>query len=394
MAVGRIAIVGASVRAAAHSALRNGFEPVAADLFRDRDLSCRCSATAIETYPVDFYDWLQSVDVDAWMYTGALENHPDLVDRMAMIVPLLGNPGAQLQRVRSPGALAFRLRDNGLLFPETRPTADDLPYDGSWLTKSYQASSGHGVWSHDQRTASGQSRVRQDSRPSHTSLKTVRQKPFFQRRLEGNSASAVFVAAGGHARLLGVTRQLVGAAWAGARPFQYAGSLGPLRIDEMVYQTIKKIGSVLAREFKLCGLLGVDLMINNRGVWVLEVNPRYTASVEIVERVTGCEMLQSHVAACSDGILPAAPVSHDARHVGKVILFARQPVQVSKEFSEWACHQSCDDPWPALADIPAQGARILAGQPVLTVFAAGSDEQESEAQLRKRLSEVQSKLYR
>jgi predicted ATP-grasp superfamily ATP-dependent carboligase len=394
MGVGRIAIVGASVRAAAHSALRDGFEPVAADLFRDRDLCHRCSATAIEKYPVDFYRWLQAVDVDAWMYTGALENHPDLVDRMAAIVPLLGNPGARLQLVRSPDALALRLRDNGLLFPETRSTADDLPCDGSWLTKSYRASSGHGVWSHDRSTASNRSRAQQDSGPGHASLKTVCQQLFFQRRLEGNPVSAVFVGANSQARLLGVTRQLVGVAWAGAQPFQYAGSLGPLRIDEMVHQTIEKIGSVLASGFKLCGLFGVDLMINNAGVWVLEVNPRYTSSIEIVERITGCEMLQSHVIACSEGILPGVPVPRDSQHVGKAILFARQPVKVSKEFSAWACHQSCGDRWPGLADIPAQGTRISAGQPVLTVFAAGSDERESEAQLRKRLSEVQGELYR
>jgi predicted ATP-grasp superfamily ATP-dependent carboligase len=394
MGIGRIAIVGASVRAAAHSALRDGFEPVAADLFRDRDLCDRCSATAIEKYPVDFYHWLQSADVDAWMYTGALENHPDLVDRMATIVPLLGNQGTQLQLVRSPDALASRLSDNGLLFPETRSTADDLPCDGSWLRKSYQASSGHGVWSHDRSTASNPSRPHQDSRPNHSSLKTVCQQPFFQRRLKGGSVSAVFVAANSQARLLGVTRQLVGITWAGARPFQYAGSLGPLRIDERVHQTIEKIGSVLASEFKLCGLFGVDLIINNAGVWVLEVNPRYTSSVEIVERMTGCEMLQSHVLACTAGIFPEVTAPRDAQHVGKAILFARRPVKVSKEFSAWACHQSYGDPWPGLADIPPQETQISAGQPILTVFAAGSGERDSEAQLQKRLSEVQWELYR
>lgn len=388
MDIVRIAIVGASVRAAAHSALRDGFEPVAADLFRDRDLCDRCSATAIENYPVDFCPWLQSVEVDAWIYTGALENHPDLVDRMAAIVPLLGNQGDRLQLVRSPDALASRLNDHGLLFPETRSTAEDLPCNGSWLRKSYRASSGHGVWSHDPCTASDQSGAQQDGN------KPVCQKLFFQRRLEGDSVSAVFVAAGSQARLLGVTRQLVGVAWTGAQPFQYAGSLGPLRIDEKVHQTIEKIGSVLASEFKLRGLFGVDLIINHAGVWVLEVNPRYTSSVEIVERMTGFKMLQSHALACSTGVLPEVAAHCDVQQVGKAILFARWSVKVSEEFFAWACHQNYGDPWPGLADIPSPETQISRGQPVLTVFATGSDARDLESQLQKRLSEVQGKLHR
>ncbi|MCH2117620.1 MAG: ATP-grasp domain-containing protein [Pirellulales bacterium] len=388
MGIVRIAIVGASVRAAAHSALRDGFEPVAADLFRDRDLGDRCSATAIDNYPVDFHPWLQSVEVDAWIYTGALENHPDLVDRMAAIVPLLGNQGARVQLVRSPDALACRLNDHGLLFPETRSTAEDLPCNGSWLRKSYRASSGHGVWSHDPRTASDPSGALQDNN------KPVCPPLFFQRRLEGDSVSAVFVAAGGQARLLGVTRQLVGVAWTGAQPFQYAGSLGPLRIDERVHQTIENIGAVLASEFKLRGLFGVDLIINHAGVWVLEVNPRYTSSVEIVERMTGCKMLQSHAIACSTGVLPEVVTPCEVQQVGKAILFARRSVKVSEEFSAWACHQNDDAPWPELADIPPPETQISAGQPVLTVFATGRDAQDLESQLQKRLSGVQGKLYR
>ncbi len=45
------------------------------------------------------------------------------------------------------------------------------------------------------------------------------------------SVSAVFLAAGGSAVLLGVTRQLVGCRWAGATGFRYVGSIGPLAID-------------------------------------------------------------------------------------------------------------------------------------------------------------------
>src|SRR5437868_5791197 len=88
---------------------------------------------------------MRVVEPPGWMYTGALENYPELVDQMAWIAPLLGNPGDVLTRVRSPRELGDVLRRAGLLFPETRASAEGLPQDGSWLAKTYQGASGSGV---------------------------------------------------------------------------------------------------------------------------------------------------------------------------------------------------------------------------------------------------------
>src|SRR6478672_10569785 len=140
-----LAIVGASTRSAAASAVRAGFQPLAADLFADADLRAIATATRISPYPEGLLDWLRAVEPPAWMYTGALENHPELVDQMAWVAPLWGNPGDVLARVRSPCELEMVLRKAGLLFPETRASAEGLPLDGSWLVKSYRGASGSGV---------------------------------------------------------------------------------------------------------------------------------------------------------------------------------------------------------------------------------------------------------
>ena len=121
-----LAIVGASTRAAAASAVRAGFQPIAADLFADADLRRIATATRISPYPEGLVDWLRAIEPPAWMYTGALENHPELVDQMAWIAPLWGNPGDVLARVRSPWELAAVLQEHGLLFPEIRRTVRRL----------------------------------------------------------------------------------------------------------------------------------------------------------------------------------------------------------------------------------------------------------------------------
>ncbi len=99
-----IAIVGASTRSAAASALRAGFQPITADLFADADLRAIATATRISPYPEGLVDWLRAVEPPAWMYTGALENHPELVDQMAWIAPLWGNPGDVLTRAARRGS--------------------------------------------------------------------------------------------------------------------------------------------------------------------------------------------------------------------------------------------------------------------------------------------------
>ena len=141
----KLAIVGASARAAAFSAIRAGYEVVAADLFADADLARVAAVTRISNYPEGLADWLAATECDAWMYTGALENYPDLVDRMAAIRPLLGNSGAPLRDVRDPMKLQLALTGAGMLFPETRTSPAGLPLDGSWLCKTYGGASGSGV---------------------------------------------------------------------------------------------------------------------------------------------------------------------------------------------------------------------------------------------------------
>ena len=62
-----LAIVGASTRSAAASAVRAGFHPLAADLFADADLQRIATTTRIRPYPEGFLDWMRSVEPPAWM---------------------------------------------------------------------------------------------------------------------------------------------------------------------------------------------------------------------------------------------------------------------------------------------------------------------------------------
>ncbi len=373
-----LTIVGGSARAAAFSAVRAGFSVRAADRFADADLCRICRAVRIDDYSAGLAEVLRGSHPGGWLYTGALENCPALVNTLARIRPLWGNSADVLRRVRHPQRVADALGGRGLRCPAVTFDATLLPRDGSWLRKSLRSTGGLQVSRRDQSAPIGGNREA-DS--------------YFQQFVEGTACSAVYVAAGRKAALLGVTRQLIGARWTGADGFRYCGSVGPLALSGDVAENFVQIGDVLADEFELAGLFGVDAIINSQGVWPVEVNPRYTASVEVLERALGIRAMELHVAACQAAELPPPHAVALGSRCGKAILFATNRVEISADYDSPA-NQAETCPWPALADIPARGTIIEPGWPILTVFSAGPSERAVLDALRRQAADFRSALAR
>jgi len=114
----RLVILGASARAAAGSARRAGFTPWSADLFADVDLQRLGTAVRVSDYPQGLIRAVATAPRADWLYTGGLENHPELVDRIAARRRLLGNRGAILRAVRDPVTLAETFGRAGIAAPE------------------------------------------------------------------------------------------------------------------------------------------------------------------------------------------------------------------------------------------------------------------------------------
>lgn len=170
--------------------------------------------------------------------------------------------------------------------------------------------------------------------------------------------------------------------WQGTRfgapgPFQYVGSWGPRHLDPLEALRWRQIGDSLARHFDLRGLFGVDAMVTSQQVVVLEVNPRWTASVEVLERVTGRNAMRLHADAVLRARLPedkSEAESAESRSAGKAVVYATEPVVASREFLQWAAEQNRsaierDSRGLLVADLPREGTSFETGDPVVTVFA-------------------------
>jgi uncharacterized protein len=172
-------------------------------------------------------------------------------------------------------------------------------------------------------------------------------------------------------------------------PFQYAGSVGPWPTIPQQLAQIERIGQTLAGVFALQGLFGVDLLIDGNTVWIIEVNPRYTAAAEVVERFTGLNPVAAHVTVCKEGTLPATSRSTSIC-CGKTILYAKSDCTITQPFFDWAIKQSGPTLVASLADIPHAGTSLRAGQPVLTVLADGDSPGMVELNLQAKIAEVEA----
>ena len=369
-----LVIVGASVRAAAFSAIRAGFRPYAIDQYADRDLAAVCPAVRVQRYPQDFVTALRDAPAAPWMYTGGLENYPGLVDRLAEIRPLWGNRGSVLRRVRDPFLLSGVVRQAGFQFPPiqrelSEHTAPVL--DQSCLKKPFRSSGGLRI------------QVVDGPQPAANGY-------YYQSYVRGWPWSAVFVAGSDSCHLLGVSRQIKGE----FGEFTYQGSITSTTHDCPQSQTCFGLGALLASEFELRGLFNIDLIRNSQGWWLLEVNPRYSASIEVVERATGIKSLALHAAACDmpPGEFNLPPTSPPLRSVGKAIVYADGNGTVPPAFDRLVQEWHGASGWPGIADLPRVGELVRKGQPICTVLADGPSDEEVERTLRDRIGQVRHVL--
>lgn len=366
-----VLVIGVAVRALAVSAARAGYRVTAVDAFGDLDL--RRAATVIplrpeqgaEYSPLSAVRAARGVLAELIAYTSNFENYPKAVASLARHRSLLGNPPTVLTQVRNPLELMRVLRHRGLTSPATRATPPVARRArGSWLLKPRRSGGGHGT------------RIWHRSEP-------VPRTHYLQERIAGTPGSIAFVADGRRAVTLGLTRQLVGDERFGAHGFRYCGSLfgdpsGLFERGEELLAPAAALATTLTTEFGLVGLNGIDFILRDGVPYPIEVNPRYSASMELIERAHGLSIFETHVRACR-GILPWAPAPKSSVE-GKAVVFARRDVTVG-DTRHWIDH-------PSFADVPHPGERIRRGHPICTVFAKASDAEHCHRLLLKRAATV------
>ncbi|MGM0386483.1 MAG: ATP-grasp domain-containing protein, partial [Actinomycetota bacterium] len=301
------------------------------------------------------------LDVEAVAYTSNLENHAEIVQDLAQGRILLGNEPSTLRQVRDWRTLRAFCRQADIPFPATLLPGEEGAADpsGRWLRKPIRSGGGGGIrpWDGD----------------------PLDDDHLLQATVHGRPASAAFAADGERSVVLGLTEQLIGREELGARGYAWCGNILPLALgsdDEAraVLHEVERTTRQLTRRYGLRGVNGIDLVVADGPTGrprptLVEVNPRYTASMELVERAYGLSAFHAHVRAC-EGELPAFSLDErldEERFYGKGIVYAEEDVVVPNT-SAWRRQ--------GRRDVPFSGERISAGHPICTVIAEGETREE------------------
>jgi predicted ATP-grasp superfamily ATP-dependent carboligase len=362
--MGNVAVLIAAIsgRALAVSARRGGYLPLVADFFGDQDTAAVAQrhVTLGGELAQGFreHELMEALEHLALQYAPAgivcgtgFEDRPQLLARLAQRWPLFGNSADKVARAKDPEIFAALCRDCGIAHP--RVSLSPPAARNSWVAKRRGGSGGRHV--------------------AAASAKEFGEGVYYQSRVPGKPVSALLLANGVSAIVLGFSEQ-----WAcptPRQPFRYGGAVRPAAIASGLAERLAQSACGLAAALSLTGLNSADFMVDGDDFWILEINPRPGATLDIFE-ADGASLFSLHTGACA-GDLPDEPPRLDGAKASAIFYADRDVIAPQRfEWPNWS------------ADRPNAGIAIKAGEPLCTVHAVAATGVEARALVDERLASV------
>jgi predicted ATP-grasp superfamily ATP-dependent carboligase len=368
-----VLVVGVNARSVACSLKKLGFNVYSADYFGTLDLqkcthqhksilsqephrSCgyfteNFKSTNVEDLAADFIDY---ADFIICLAGSSPENFPKR--------KILGNKS--IKNVENKYKLYKKLK-NGFNLPKTYRISDSYeageiagnhPHK-NFIIKPINGSGGYGI-----RELHG---LNEDADFSNLIL---------QERLNGQNISASVLSTDTECQTILTSQQIIGDISLGQRePYGYCGNIAPLIDDK---GSVEMAEDVINR-LSLVGSNGVDFVVKNDELFLIEVNPRIQGTMECAEAVLNINMVEAHMEACQGTLVDVPP---PARFAVKMIVNARERSLVGKV------------DFKGVHDIPSENIIIEGGEPVATVIISGKVLEDTIYSARELVSNVYSLL--
>ncbi len=333
-----VLVTAISARALADAARRAGFVPLVADLFGDLDT--RAIATRLIRLPGSFARGLrrgpllealdrlaEGIAPEGVVYGAGFEDRPSLLHNIARRYRLIGNTAETVARLTDPISFAALCRQTGVPHPRTQR---ERPARGGWLEKRTGGAGGMHVRTPSRRRGSA--------------------RHYYQREVEGRPVSALFLADGNRARLLGFSEQWTDPT--AGHPFRYGGAVQPAVLLDEQRRAVADVVSRLVAASGLVGLCSADFMLRTAGFDLLEINPRPGATLDIYRDPL---LFGWHVESCRGQLPEETPTFPPA---AAAVVYARGALRLPDGFV-----------WPEwTADRQPPGDVVAAGAPLCTVL--------------------------
>ena len=331
-----ILIVASSGRMLVQAAKKAGLKALVIDLFADLDT--RCYAEAFKRVPslaekhltpaVDYF--IEHYAVAHSIYGSGFEYYPESLRYLSGRLILLGNLPDTFAMLNNKPLFFSSLDKLNIPYPDVSFCAPACP--GNWLVKPVQGQGGLGIKRYH---------------PDDSADSAV----YWQKYQTGAQCSVLFLGDGQKVQVIGFNRQWI-ISLSESREFIFSGIINCCDLlneqKELITDWLKK----LVPFFALKGLNSLDFIQADDTCFVLEVNPRPSASMQLYD----ADLLNRHIKA-SQGELTDYR-SHKGC-TGYQIVYAKRDVIIPDGFE-----------WPdGCMDLPESGVMCRTGQPICSMIA-------------------------
>ena len=193
-----------------------------------------------------------------------------------------------------------------------------------------------------------------------------------QEHIEGTNVSSSVLSSHNDRKNL-INSRLITEHDLGNESYEYSGNILPLNensfrmfndnqteinADEL-NDEMKDTSEDLIKQFNLIGSNGVDYILDKDGkLKIIEINPRFQGTYELVENSLDINLLDAHIKACEGEIID---IPNPSQYSIKKIIYARKQVNIGNLNI------------PNVYDIPYEGVKIEKDQPLVTIISSNED---------------------
>jgi len=337
-----IIIAAISSRPYVKAAIDAGFEVIVMDAFIDKDtqeMSKSCYQLEYQENQLQAENLLRVLNqidltvVNGFYYGAGFETHPELLLQINERVPVFGNSVDAIKHCKLPH-LFFALCDShAMLYPQY--TYEHPKETQGWLRKKIGGSGGHHI----------SFLANDDSEEADV---------YYQKIQSGDSMSCLFLADQQQAKLIGINEQ-----WTQCdtlMPYRYGGATSSANIGDATQSRLMSFLTNVVETLGLVGLNSCDFILHHDEIYMLEINPRLSASIDLYRPVEG-NLFAAHVSACKGEHVKQLKMDGCAK--AHQIIYAKVDwmADANLQWPEWVC------------DIPQPNQLIYAGMPICTVIA-------------------------
>ena len=371
---GNLGIIGLNSLQVAESAQRAGFNVFLVDYYRDSDieiknhfpmqkysnpnLSEEYSAEKLVNFAIEKLDGM----VDKVILTSAVGCNPEVIKKIENRFHIIGNNSRNVRGARDWRKLKKIAEDLDVNFPRTYTVNSKTRLEKLLRIFEFPVilkpifEAGDFEINFDDINKINNNIVLK-SEEDLDKIKEIKGEILLQEFIDGIPISCSILSTGYESTALTVNRQLMGEDGLYAKG--YCGNIVPFKTKEE--DKIKRISENIILSLNLMGSNGIDFILRNNELYILEINTRLQDTLWGIEKRLGINLVKEHINAV-DGKIDFDTDESNLIY-GKGILFANKLLVIKKKIN-----------LSGIRNIPENGSIIQKNEPVCSIYSYGKSE--------------------